>query len=275
MASMRTSGPAVGRYGIFLLLMLLMASAGAPVASAVTLQDAESLYAAGNYRAAALAGQSLGTADGLAVAVRARLVRAAYLLPFERGKAELYQAQALADQVLAKNPNQPEALLDMAIILGYRARIEGYVGAFFDGLAKKARRLIRHAEKLEPESAWARAVDAGWNAEIVVGAGPGLAKSLYGATRDKALGLYRQAVALDPTNPTIRLEYAKAIIKLQGKGGWADAVRQLDKALAGRVKNTFADLMQDQARSLKAALQSGNADIVAERLVQIDPFSQR
>lgn len=264
------SGWQRGPAGLLLLIVFLLAVP----AFAASLQDAEALYAAGNYRAAALAGESLQTADGLALAARARLVRAAYLLPRDRAVEELHQAEDLARQALAKNPEQTEAALNLAIALGYRARIEGYVGAFFNGLAKEAKRMITRALEEAPESGWAQVVDGAWNAEIVIGAGPGLAKTLYGASRAEALERYRTAVKLDPDNPTIRFEYAKALIKLEGKDGWAQAGEQLDRAIAAPSRNKFTDLMQTQAKTLKAALDGGDEEMIATRLQQIDPFSK-
>jgi len=246
--------------------------AGGPVAAA-SLGDAQALFSAGNYRAAALAATAIETPESLALAARARLVRAAYLLPRERAAQELRQAEALARQSLAMQPRQVEAALNLAIILGYRTRLDGYVDSYFAGRAEEAGHLITEAETLDPASAWAKLIAGAWNTEIVVGAGPQLAATLYGASREAAVAAFEAAVMLDDDNPTIRLEYAKALIKLYGREGWPTAEGHLQIALAPPPADALDGLMQDQARQLLTALETGTPDTVTSCLRAIDPFA--
>jgi len=246
---------------------------GASPALSASLPDAQNLFDLGNFRAAALAGAALDTPEGLALASRARLVRAAYLLPRDRAVTELREAEKLARQSLEMQPEQVEASLNLAIILGYFTRIDGYVESYFAGRAEEARRLITEAETVDPKSGWAKLVAGAWNAEVVLGAGSGLAGTLYGATRDKAVQAFEEAVKLDGANPTIRLEYAKALIKLYGEEGWPTAMGHLEIALAGAPADELDKLVQERAQMLLTALKSGDGESVTACLREIDPFA--
>jgi hypothetical protein len=259
--------------GICAVLVLAACMAAGGPATAASLSDAQALFDAGNYRAAALAATAIETPESLALASRARLVRAAYLLPREQATAELDEAEALARRSLDMQPSQVEAALNLAIILGYRTRLDGYVAAYLAGRAEEARHLITQAEKLDPASAWAKLVAGAWNAEIVVGAGPELAATLYGASRDDAVKVFEAAVTLDGADPTVRLEYAKALIKLYGQEGWPTAQAHLKIALAAPPVDVLGKLVQDRARQLLAALDTGTPEAVARCMKAIDPFS--
>jgi tetratricopeptide (TPR) repeat protein len=261
-----------GGIGAVLVLAVGMA-AGGPVAAA-SLSEAQALFSAGNYRAAALAATAIETPESLALASRARLVRVAYLLPRDRAAAELDEAEALARQSLDMQPSQVEAALNLAIILGYRTRLDGYVASYFAGRAEEARHLITQAESLDPASAWARLIAGAWNTEIVVAAGSELADTLYGASRDAAVKAFEAAVALDGADPAIRLEYAKALIKLYGQDGWPTAQGHLRIALAAPPVDVLGKLVQDRARQLLAALDAGAPEGVARCMKAIDPFSE-
>jgi hypothetical protein len=254
------------------LVFLLTVFAG--MAKAATFQDAETLYDLGNFRAAALVAEHEGGADALALAARCRLVRAAYLLPRDRAIPELKEAETLARQALAADPGNVEASLDLAIALGYRARAEGYVAAYFQGLAKEAKQLIADAMQKAPDDGWAAAIAGGWNTEIVMAAGPSLAAKLYGAMASSAMQSFKRAVVLDPENPVIRLEYAKAILKLDGDDGRADAAAQLKAALKAPESDIMARMAQEQATKLSAVLAAGgDKEAVTAVLAEIDPFA--
>lgn len=253
--------------GLVLILLML-----AVPAVAATLPEAEHLYRQGNFRAAALAGQSSGSADGVTLAARARLVRAAYLLPPSEAREELEDAERLARAVLEKNPDHVEALLNLAIALGYRSRIAGEVSAHFSGMGKEAKRAIDRALALAPDSAWALAVEGGWHAEVVSEGGSMLANLLYGANRRKALDAFEKAVRQDGDNLIVRLEYAKALVKLKGRDGWRAASRHLDRALSIEPRGHFDTLLRDKARLLKEAIATGYAQEVKATLLRIEPF---
>lgn len=242
-------------------------------AADVTLARVQHLYDVGNFRAAALGGASMATPDSLALAARARLVRAAYLLPPDRAKAELDKAEVLARAALKRDPHHFEASLQLAIALGYRARVQGYVNAHFNGLATEGRALIDRALRQKPGSAWAHAIMGAWHAEIVQGAGSGLAGALYNAGQQRALKAFDQAVRLAPENAVIRLEYAKALIKLKHRQGWPPARAQLRVALKVEPDDHLAALLQKKAAMLAEAIDTGDRKTVRRTLKTIEPFT--
>ena len=166
-----------------------------------------------------------------------------------------------------------EGLLELVIALGYHSRQEGYMQAHMDGYGKEARRLIEKAMDLAPRMGWARAAYGGWNAEIVARGGPLLSKLAYGASRKKAITAFEKAIAFDPDNPTIRVEYAKALIRMEPQHPDLDKIRaQLDAALAKPPHGAVEKIIQAQGKELLKAVNSDEPSGLGKVVDRLTPF---
>jgi tetratricopeptide (TPR) repeat protein len=235
--------------------------------------EADALYRRGKFLEAAEIAKRRGTAQSLAFAARATLMHAGYVAKGEDARKELEAGEALARQAVDRDPTVVEGLLELVIALGYLSREEGYMKAHSDGYGKEAAALIEKAVSLAPDMGWAHAAEGGWNAEIVANGGSFLGGLVYGASRKKAIEAFEKAVTLDPGNPTIRIEYAKALIRLQPKHPDLDKVRtELAAALNVPAETATDRIIQSQGRTLMAAIDSaGHTELVA--LIQtLTPF---
>ena len=237
-------------------------------------KSAETLFREGHFLEAAKIAEKHGSAEGLAFAARATLMYAGYVATGDDAVAELKKGEALARQAVAKDPDMVEGLLELVIALGYHSRQEGYMQAHLDGYGKEARRLIEKAMNLAPRMGWARAAYGGWNAEIVARGGALLGKIAYGASRKKAIDSFEKAIAFDPDNPTIRVEYAKALIRMKPKHADLDEIRtQLHAALARPPHGAVEKIIQAQGKELLDAVNSdkpGNLEKVVDRLTPFE-----
>ena len=216
--------------------------------------DADALYAAGDFAAAAQAGRAAGTPDGYVLAAEAGLTRAAYeIRGREKALAGIARAVADADRALSAAPSDLDAQLQKAVALGYRAKLTQSVGD-----AKRARTMMEAVLKEDPRKAAAWAALGGWHGEAVANMGKLLAATMLGAKRDAAVEALRRAVELDPGNPTYRTMYAVNLIGLDKAESDAQLRGVLAPAAKGSGGTGLDRIMRAHARRLLAALQSGD-----------------
>ncbi|MGB7405330.1 MAG: hypothetical protein WA906_06555 [Pacificimonas sp.] len=247
----------------FVLLSLALA-----LAAPVYAQSADALFRDGKFTAATVAARETGTVDGLALAARSALVVAAYESTSEaKAKALIADAIADADEALAKSPGNPDALLQKAIAIGYRAQLtNGRTDA------KAARELMQQARKAAPKNPLAHASLGGWHSGAVGTLGSFIAGAALGAKKDAAIESFDRAVRLAPNDPTFRTFYAMGLVDI----GRADETKQLRALLTPAAKATpkdgFEELIIARAQELLAVVDDEDKlEAVAETL---KPFAR-
>ncbi|MFZ5610483.1 MAG: hypothetical protein ACOY99_12850 [Pseudomonadota bacterium] len=247
-------------------LFLVLASLGPAMASH---EAALALYAEGRYAAAAALARTLNTADGWALAARAELVVAAYLSDDDAAAQNALEA-AIADggRALELAPGHMEGLLQSAIAIGYKARL-----THSTALAREARALIDRAMAQAPGDAYALAVLGGWHGETVAVAGGFLAKLTTGADKQGFTSAFEAALVADPANPAIRAYYGRLLLDIGGKDFTARAGEVLGEALALSPRDAFEAMMQDETRTLVAALESGDRKRLKATVKSLTPFA--
>jgi hypothetical protein len=135
---------------VLLALALLIGAGAAPRAQ--DLREAHTLYDHGVMLKAAELARGFGTADGYALAAQATLVAAIYEVPGGPDETLLRQAAADARAALALDPNNVQALLRLAVALGYIAESHP-IDAHLNGSAHEGKALLDRALALAPDSA--------------------------------------------------------------------------------------------------------------------------
>lgn len=189
-------------------------------------------------------------AGSLALMARAHLALGRFIAPQSDWPRHVRAALAASQAAVAADPDLVEARLQHALALGYRGLQIGPVMAHLNGLAEAARAEIDAALALDAQDPWALAVSGGWHLEIVDRAGPGLAEDLYGATLADGLAAFDRALALDPANPTLHVEFAAALLRhdRRGKAGAARGLLRMARRLTPR------NAVEAQAAALACAL---------------------
>ncbi len=173
----------------------------------------EALYVQGDYHGAAQAGEELDTAAGLALGARALLAAATSSAPADQRLALIDRAEALARRAIAQDETFVEGHLQLVVALGHRAKAQGAVMAQIDGLAGETRRHIDRALELEPDNPWALAISGGWHLELVRRDPIGFVTLIYGARRSKGMEDFERALALDPTNIVLQVQYGLILLE--------------------------------------------------------------
>src|SRR5262245_25129947 len=210
------------------------------------------LFEKGNYLAAAKAGAAEGTAVSLALAARSTLADAT--LRDTPCLECLEDAEALARKAIAVDANNMEGHIHLAVALGYQARIIGPIRARFARFPEQAKQEIETALRLAPNSHWALSAAGGFNIEVVRAGGRFLANLIYGATFENGVSYFNKAIAADPENPLIKLQYALALTGYAFDARRAEIAAVLDSSVHAKPGNVYEGAMRQRAGRLLALL---------------------
>ncbi len=231
--------------------------------------DAEALFAAGRFAEAAAAGSRAETAASLIAAGRAAMTEASWRTR-DRARADALLAEAvrLFDRALAVAPAHPEAALQRAIALGYKAKLRRSAR-----LAREARRGLETAVEAAPRDPLARAALAGWHGEAVSTLGRLLAGTALGArvqTFEAELG---RTMALDPEGPAVPTFMAFTLLALDpANANRAGAL--LDRADRAAARDGFERLVQANARAVLPLLRRGDVSAARREALRLSPLGQ-
>src|SRR5262245_21218956 len=216
------------------------------------------LFDKGDYLAAADAAAAEGSSTGFALAARATLAEATLRdMPCLEC---LQRAEALARKAIAADPNNMEGHIHLAVALGYEARIIGPFRARFQRFPEQAKEAVEIALKLAPNSHWALSAAGGFNIEVVRSGGRILGSLLYGASFEDGVDYFHRAIAADPENPLIKLQYALALTSYAFDSRRSEITAVLDACMHGTAENVYEQAMKERARHLLALLNENKRD---------------
>ena len=95
--------------------------------------------------------------------------------------------------------------------------------ALAQGLGGKVRNALTRAIELQPKHADAHIALGAFHAEVVDKVGALVAGVTYGAKRDEAFRLFRRAIELNPDSAIARVEFANAMVMLDGRKALKEA----------------------------------------------------
>jgi Tfp pilus assembly protein PilF len=238
-------------------LLLLMASP--LLASAAT--DA---FAAGRFADAVAAGRRENSVAGLVAAGRAGSTIATFQTSDrKRARELLLAAERDFDAALALKPGDPDAQLQKAIAIGYRAKLENNIG-----LAKQARRNFEALLAKRPNDALVLAALGGWHGEAIATLGKFIAGTALGAKASEGQRYYEKAVASPGADPVVPVFYAITLLNLSADNA-PRARALLQRAMKAQPKDGFERLMLQNGRAILAPLEKGDvaaAEAAAARL---------
>ena len=221
-------------------------------------EAAVAMFAKGDYLAAAKAAADAGGASNLALAARATLADAS--LRDSPCMECLQNAEMLARRTIAADANNMEGHIHLAVALGYQARIIGPIRARFARYPEQAKEEIETALRLAPNSHWSLSAAGGFNIEVVRSGGRILGSLLYGASFENGVSYFKRAIAADPENPLIKLQYALALTSYSFDARRAEITAVLDASTRAKPGNVYEQAMSDRAGRLLALLNQNKRD---------------
>lgn len=206
-------------------------------------------YHNGNFQQAAEEGLAAG-GDGITVANKATAIYATYLEKKEKTRLDLFMQVAERAQAQAQaEPQNANAWYWNAYALGRYSQGISVAKALAQGLGGKIKESLEKAIALAPKHADARIALGAFHAEVIDKVGAVIGGMTYGAKRDEGLRLFRRALELNPDSAIARVEYANALVMLDGKKALKEAEALYAQAAAFEPMDAMERLDVEMARA--------------------------
>ncbi|WP_427453914.1 hypothetical protein [Litorimonas sp. WD9-15] len=193
------------------ILGLLALPTGAVAANVAEVRRA---MAAGDYDAAFTVAETIETAESLALAAES-LLSDIMLGTAHKNKKQAKQARELADKALELDAAHQNARLQFTIADGFVTRETGDVSAWMKKLPQKTQAVVQAYRLDYPDDVRGDALMGAWHLAIVRKAGDGNARKWFGANVADGQAFYDKAIAFEPDNAVIGVNYAFAMIALE------------------------------------------------------------
>jgi tetratricopeptide (TPR) repeat protein len=206
------------------------------------LLDAWALFHRGEFQHAAELGVQAGMA-GITVASKATCIYANYLEPREKVRLRLFLDTADRAAALASSePENANAYYWQAYALGRYSQGISVAKALAQGVGGKIKLALEKTIALQPRHADAHVALGAFHAEVIDKVGTLIANMTYGAKKEASLNLFEKALNLTPQSAIAKIEYANALVILEGDKRMADATRYYEQAAATRALDAMERL---------------------------------
>ena len=211
--------------------------------------NAWALFHSGEFEKAADAGLKAGPA-GANVVSKATSVYAHYLEPKEKNRQRLFlQVAEQAAAQAAADPQNANAFYWQAYALGRYSQGISVAKALAQGVGGKIKYALEATIRLEPKHADAHIALAAFHAEVIDKVGALIGNMTYGAKKETSLTLFAQALALNPRSAIAKIEYANALVILEGDNRMAEATQYYEEAAATKAKDALEHLDIEMAQA--------------------------
>ncbi len=190
------------------------------------------LFHGGEFEKAAEVGLQAGAA-GRTVANKATCVYAHYLEPREKHRQRLFlQVAERAAEQAAAEPGNANAFYWQAYALGRYSQGISVAKALAQGVGGKVKSALESAIRLQPGHADAHVALGAFHAEVIDKVGTLIGNMTYGAKKETSLNLFERALSLHPQSAIAKIEYANALVILDGDKRMAEATQYYEQAAA-------------------------------------------
>ncbi len=211
--------------------------------------NAWALFHSGDFAGATAAGLAAGGA-GITAANKATAIYANYLEPKEKTRLDLFmQVAERAEAQAAAEPGNANAWYWHAYALGRYSQGISVAKALAQGLGGKVKDSLEKAIALSPKHADARIALGAFHAEVIDKVGSLIGGMTYGAKKDVGLKLFQEALKLNPGSAIAMVEYANALVMLEGDKKMKEATALYERAAACEPADAMERLDVDMARA--------------------------
>jgi tetratricopeptide (TPR) repeat protein len=220
-----------------------------PLPSDDRLLEAWALFHNGEFQKAMDAGLQLGL-SGLTLAHKSACIYATYLERKEKARLDLYREVAdRAEAHVAQDPDNPNAHYWHAYALGRYSQGISVAKALAQGLGARVKTSLERTITLQPRHADAHIALGAFHAEVIDKVGALIGSMTYGARKDVGLSLFEQAMRINLQSALAMVEYANALLMLEGDQRLKDATRLYRQAAGFKPLDATERLDVELARS--------------------------
>jgi len=207
------------------------------------------LFHNGEFQQAAETGIKAG-GGGITVANKATAIYATYLEPKEKTKLDLFMEVAARAEAQAKaEPGNPNAWYWHAYALGRYSQGISVAKALAQGLGSRIKDSLERTIKLAPKHIDAHIALGAFHAEVIDKVGALIGSMTYGAKKDVGLRLFQEALRQNPVSVIGMIEYANALLMLEGDKKMAEATKLYEQAAASQVMDATERLDVELAKT--------------------------
>jgi tetratricopeptide (TPR) repeat protein len=194
------------------------------------LLDAWAFFHNGHFHEARSLGLAVGD-TGMTVANKATCVYARQMEPNEAKRLAMYQwVSERAALQTEREPGNPNAHFLLAYSLGRYSQGISVVKALAQGMGSRIKTALETTIALQPLHADAHFALGAFHAEIIDKVGALIGGMAYGVRRDASLQMFEQGFRLQPHSAVGLVEYATALMMLEGDDRHEEATSLYDHA---------------------------------------------
>ena len=210
--------------------------------------QAWALFHNGEFQKAMDMGLKLGGA-GLTVANKAACIYATYLEKKEQARLDLYlEVARRADAQAQEDPKNVNAHYWQAYALGRYSQGISVAKALAQGLGSKVKGELENVIQLQPKHADAHIALGAFHAEVIDKVGSLIGVMTYGVRKDTGLRLFQEALKLNFESAIGMIEYANAMVMLEGDKMIKEATRLYQQAAQAKPMDAMERLDVELAR---------------------------
>lgn len=210
--------------------------------------QAWALFHNGEFEKAMKLGLKIG-GDGLTVANKSAAIYATYLEKTEQVRLELFlEVARRAEAQVQDNPANVNAHYWHAYALGRYCQAISVAKALAQGLGNKVKHSLENTIKLQPLHADAHIALGAFHAEVIDKVGSLIGGMTYGARKDTGLRLFQEALKLNFFSAIGMIEYANAMVMLEGDKMMKQATGLYQQAAAATPIDAMERLDVEMAR---------------------------
>ena len=203
----------------------------------------------GDFQQAEVAGRAAKGA-GITVANKAMCIYANYLEPREDERMNLFiQVAERAAAQAAQEPANANAWYWHAYALSRYSQGISVAKALAQGLGSKVKESLEKAIDLSPQHADAHIALGAFHAGMIDKVGVLIGGMTYGAKKDIGLRLFQEALKLHPGSVICRVEYANALVMLEGDEKMKEATALYETAAATCAADAMERLDVEMAKA--------------------------
>ncbi len=207
------------------------------------------LFHNGDFQKCVQAGLKVGGV-GTTVANKATCIYANYLEKKEKTRLDLFmEVVQRAESQIAIDPKNPNAHYWLAYALGRYSQGISVAKALAQGLGGKVKTALETTIKLQPRHADAHIALGAFHAEVIDKVGSLIGGMTYGAKKDTGLKLFHEAIKLNPGSAICLIEYANALVMLEGDKKMKEATRLYEQAVALKPADAMERLNVELAKA--------------------------
>ena len=220
-----------------------------PLPAEADVLAAWALFHSGEFQKAVQAGLKAG-GTGITVANKATCIYANYLEKKEKVRLDLFmEVVQRAEAQVANDAKNPNAHYWVAYALGRYSQGISVAKALAQGLGGKVKTALETTIKLQPRHADAHIALGAFHAEVIDKVGSLIGGMTYGAKKETGLKLFQEALKLNPSSAICLIEYANALVMLDGDKKMKDATLLYEQAAAIKPLDAEGRLDVEMARA--------------------------